>query len=161
MSQPAPAVGRFKSARQDAAFGHQQASDSGGAARSVRCVAYGHRPRLAPSGSRRPQGVASLCPGLSHYAPLGLWEDDPNRAGAVLGFLLTCTVLLRVDSERTKLTFYVFSACMEAVSYQQRPSTSTARGQRYYLIPSANNLMMEKRDCPEQSHRPAQDRRWD
>ena len=24
----------------------------------------------------RPQGVASLCPGLSHYAPLGLREDE-------------------------------------------------------------------------------------
>ena len=24
----------------------------------------------------RPQGVASLCPGLSPYAPLGLWDLD-------------------------------------------------------------------------------------
>jgi hypothetical protein len=37
VSQPAPAVGRFESARQDAAFGQEQASDS-----------YSHRPRLAP-----------------------------------------------------------------------------------------------------------------
>jgi hypothetical protein len=32
VSQPAPAVGRFNQARQEAAFGHQQASDSGCAA---------------------------------------------------------------------------------------------------------------------------------
>ena len=24
----------------------------------------------------RPQGVASLCPGLSPYAPSGLWDDE-------------------------------------------------------------------------------------
>jgi hypothetical protein len=67
---------------------------------------------------RRPQGVASLCPGLSHDTPSGLWEDDPNRAGSFPGLLFPCTILLRVDSEHTKLTFYVFSACMETVSYQ-------------------------------------------
>jgi hypothetical protein len=32
----------------DAAFGHQQVGDPGGVARSIRCGAYGNRPRLAP-----------------------------------------------------------------------------------------------------------------
>jgi hypothetical protein len=38
--------------------------------------------------NQRPQGVASLCPGLSPYAPLGLGDDDPNRAGDFPGLLL-------------------------------------------------------------------------
>jgi hypothetical protein len=29
----------------------------------------------------RPQGGASLCPGLSPYAPLGLGDDDPIARG--------------------------------------------------------------------------------
>jgi len=85
VSQPAPAVGRLKSARQEASFEHQQASDSGGAARLNRCGVYSHSPRLAPSGSQGPQGGASLCPGLSPYAPLGLGEDDPIARGCAPG----------------------------------------------------------------------------
>jgi hypothetical protein len=37
----------------------------------------------ASPGRRRPQGGASLCPGLSPYAPLGLWDDDPIARGGV------------------------------------------------------------------------------
>jgi hypothetical protein len=48
VSQPAQAVGRFKLARQDDASGHQQVGDHGGIAPSIRCGAYGNRPRLAP-----------------------------------------------------------------------------------------------------------------
>ena len=33
----------------------------------------------------RPQGVASLCPGLSHYAPSGLVGDGPIARGLSLG----------------------------------------------------------------------------
>jgi hypothetical protein len=39
----------------------------------------------ASLGRWRPQGVASLCPGLSPYAPLGLGEDDPIAQGISLG----------------------------------------------------------------------------
>ena len=37
--------------------------------------------------NRRPQGVASLCPGLSPYAPLGLGEDDLIARGLSPGLL--------------------------------------------------------------------------
>ena len=51
VSQPAQAVGRFKLAPPDSAFGLEQAGDPGGVARSDRIGAglIANRPRLAPS----------------------------------------------------------------------------------------------------------------
>ena len=51
-------VGRFKLAPCDAASGPEQVGDSGRAAELNWCVAYGYRPRLAPSGSQCHRPVA-------------------------------------------------------------------------------------------------------
>ena len=79
---------------------------------------YSHSPRLAPVRLTGSPGLRFALPWAISDTPSGLWEDDPNRAGSFPGLLFPCTILLRVDSEHTKLAFYVFSACMEVVSYQ-------------------------------------------
>ena len=65
VSQPAQAVGRFKLAPCDAASGPEQVGDSGRAAGLNRCIAYGHRPRLAPSGSQCHRPVAHREPTIA------------------------------------------------------------------------------------------------
>ena len=48
----------------------------------------------------RTQGGASLCPGLSHFAPLGRGHHKPYRVGTVPGFLLVRFAALPPAAER-------------------------------------------------------------
>ena len=79
VSQPARAVGRFKSAPCDAAPGLKQVMNPGGVAPSIRCGAYGNRPRLAPE--RLTSQITCRCANRLRWCPtvLGyraLWAED-------------------------------------------------------------------------------------